>query len=615
MKQNLNFIVRIIALLSSVLGLVSCGISIDTEEITKIKVGIQTAPSLTKTSILSNGLSAKWEEGDELALWAINSGSSYTLTSQVFKLYGANLGHGFFTSELSSPMPSGTYTYYCTYPVPISVNGTKADFILPSVQNGRVSAGADIMIATPKQDKELAELSNPDDHSNLSLQMNRLMHQLRFWIPTGENTLGEEVKEIIVNMPYNIAGRVTADFTDPSSPLTLSEPLSQVKLDLENPINESDFESADFACAAIFPSGTFTAADYMNVTVYSDTYKSELQPISLSGRTFESGHSTPVRLLPINQQRFFRISYHVGNNFIGEPLSKINISVGDVAVVSYVCSAEGVENEEIVTEFLGDAGEVDYNAVINAVNSGTAVLTYETEHALYSKPLTASDLVQNGNRSKIELGDVPYLLFEDFTNAKASEHNDAYTAGTNSDRNLGGYLLNGDLSRDGWNASRYKITAGDNVRVNVRYQSGAWVVNRMCGRLDTPAMSYLKPGAVVDVVLEFKEAFYVPAGYSYDDSNTNNALFHVGVHKLPENTPIDGVYSDDIKTSATIIYDSPKFASEDISMLKPMTLTIPSVDNTTRIVFFPDTARNTSHIAANCCYFLYLDDIKVYIKH
>ena len=186
-----------------------------------VEVGINAGRgSQTRTVMLPNGLSAAWEDGDELAVWARNSSGSYILAKQIFKTYGADEAHGFFTSTLASEMPEGEYTYLCCYPAPLSVSGTSLTFNLPAVQDGKASGGADIMIADPVQHGPLAPLADPDDHSNLSLRMNRLMHQFRFWIPEGRNPMGEPLEEIIMTMPQNIAGTVTADLSNPSAAAT-----------------------------------------------------------------------------------------------------------------------------------------------------------------------------------------------------------------------------------------------------------------------------------------------------------------------------------------------------------------------------------------------------------
>ena len=218
-------------------------------------------------------------------------------------------------------------------------------------------------------------------------------------------------------------------------------------------------------------------------------------------------------------------------------------------------------------------------------------------HASVDIPLPASCLTLNDNLASIELGEVPYLLEEDFSTAVPTAHDDDYTASSNSDRNVAGYLLDGYLPRNGWNAARFAIFEGDCIRINCRYQSGAWVVERWCGRLDTPAMSYLKPDASVTVVVEYDEAFYVPAGYNRDDSATAMACYRIGTHSNAESSKLDGCKSDNIASNASIVFTSERFASEDVSAMHSRTQEIASVGATTRIVFFADTGRTTSVVA------------------
>jgi hypothetical protein len=52
-----------------------------------------------------------------------------------------------------------------------------------------------------------------------------------------------------------------------------------------------------------------------------------------------------------------------------------------------------------------------------------------------------------------------------------------------------------------------------------------------------------------------------------------------------------------------------------VSVLNPASLTISSVGPATRIVWFVDTDRTTSVIAANAVYYLYLDNIRIYIDN
>ena len=154
----------------------------------KVKVGFFAGGTQTRTAMLPNGLSAEWVSGDEIAVWAMNSSGSYTLANQTFGTYGIDASHGFFTSTLDAAMPEDTYTYYCCYPTPLSVNGTQVTFNVPAEQDGKAGNGADIMVATPVRHAALTAIPEPEAHSGMSMSMNRMMHQFRFWIP-GSNTI------------------------------------------------------------------------------------------------------------------------------------------------------------------------------------------------------------------------------------------------------------------------------------------------------------------------------------------------------------------------------------------------------------------------------------------
>lgn len=582
------------------------------------EVGIYAGGARTRTEMLSNGLSAAWTAGDELALWARTSAGSYALSNQVFKTYGIDSERGYFTSMLPVAMVEGAYTYMCCYPVPVSVSGTSATFNLPSVQDGKASGGADIMIATPTEHGALAPVPEPEDHSGLSMRMNRMMHQFRFWLPSEYDTFGEKIEEIILTMPQNIAGTVTADISSPSSASSLSNGVNTMTLSLAEPIGgASDLDNASFACAAVFPyNGTYTSADYMELTVYSQRYKASIDPISLSGRTFAAGHSTPVKIKPVSVDEYYRLTMKVGDNLIGESLSNVQIAFNGSEWYRYTnTSAEGYGNFVHSVEALGTDGKNAYDLIVSSVESGVATYTYETEHALVTRPITADMMTYDGNKIVLDLGDVPYLIYEDFTNALATAHDDDYTAGANSDRNYTGYLLDGYMPQTGWNAARFSIFDGDCIRINCRYQSGGWITERICGRLDTPSLKYLKSGASVNVAVEFDYSFYVPPGYNRDDSQSQQAHYIIGTHTNSETSAINGENYSDIDNKSTIIYESGRYASGSVDKMSHSNIAVSSATSSTRIVFWAGTDRNTSVIAANSVYYLYLDNIKVYINN
>lgn len=619
MKYLRTRILCVASLLITTLLLSSCMDDLRVEVPGCVKVGFYAGGEKTRTTMLSNGLSAEWVAGDQVAVWALNSSGSYAISNQIFTTYGLDASRGFFSSTLNSAMPEGLYTYFCCYPLPLSVNGTQATFSISSEQDGKASNGVDIMVATPTRHSAMTALPDPEDHSGMSMSMNRMMHQFRFWMPVGYNPMGEDVLEIITTMPYNIAGRVSADISDPTAGLVTQGGTNTMTLVLADPIGESaNLDNASFACASVIPyNGIFSDSDYMNLVLYSKRYKATLEPISLSGRTFAPGHSTPVRLLPTAIDEYYRLTMKVRNNNIGEPLLNVQIAFNGGEWYRYTNSAEeGSGNFKHIVEALGTEGKDAYDLIVSSIESGVATYTYETEHALVTRPLTADMMTYDGNRIVLDLGDVPYLLYEDFSNARETAHDDDYTAGASSDRNYGGYLLDGYMPLNGWNASRFRVFEGDYIRVNCRYQSGGFVPERVCGRLDTPALKYIKSGVTVNVAVEFDKAFYVPAGYYIDDSNNKAAHYIIATHTNSEGSSINGENYGDIDNKTTRIYQSDNFVSEGGSNFSHVVLPVPiPATSSTRITFWPGTTQNSSKLGANSIYYLYLDNIKVYINN
>ena len=192
MRRNSTRIVCVCLKIAALLTFASCNDQNDLKPTAvprEVEVGFYAGGVQTRTEMLQNGLSAAWKEGDQLAVWAADANGSYVLSNQIFGTYGIDGQRGFFTSVLGSAMPQGTYTYYCCYPTPTSVSGTSVTFNLPSVQDGKVSGGSDIMVATPVVHGALTAVPEPEDHSGMSMQMNRMMHQFRFFIPQDDQLM------------------------------------------------------------------------------------------------------------------------------------------------------------------------------------------------------------------------------------------------------------------------------------------------------------------------------------------------------------------------------------------------------------------------------------------
>ena len=539
MRRDRNRIVCVCLEIAALLAFASCNDELDTKAPDmphKVEVGFYAGDAQTRTEMLQNGLSAAWVAGDQIALWALNSSGSYTLSNQVFKTYGLDQSRGFFTSTLASAMPEDTYTYYCCYPVPEAVNGTQVTFTVPGLQDGKAAGGADIMAALPVQHSALTEIPAPEDHSGMSMQMRRMMHQFRFYVPEEDQILGDEkIESILLSFPEPVAGKAVLDVADPESGLQLTEGISDMRLDLTEPIGVSAGDLYQYACLAFAPVSFEAGQTLQILKAYTDDKIAFFDPIDLKGKTCEPGHSTPVRLVVRELVDYAGIIYlTVRTNNLGENPKKITFTApqgcnwgdGGTNVLVYDPGREILAGETIAVKF-----ETDVDAYKAFSNKEISVV-YDSENALVSETLTMPSIETYG-KTDVSLT-VPYLLFEDFSCVYAEGESYGNNSYAQDEREQPGYSLDGCMSHTGWNASRY-WTKGNSIRINTRYQCvGATVAGYTIafssyhhGRLDTPQLTGLKPGKTVDLRMNYDAGGYLHATSS---SEANDVLLCVASH-------------------------------------------------------------------------------------
>ena len=527
MRRNSTRIVCVCLKIAALLTFASCNDQNDLKPTVvprEVEVGFYAGGVQTRTEMLQNGLSAAWVAGDRIAVWALGSSGAYALSNQVFETYGLDRSRGFFTSTLASEMPEDTYNYYCCYPVPETVNGTQVTFNIPSLQDGKASGGADIMAATPVQHGALTEIPNPEDHSGMSMKMNRMMHQFRFYVPQEDQILGDEkIESILLSFPEPVVGKAILDVADPDSGLQLTEGGSDVRLDLSEPIGVSAGDAYQYACLAFAPVSFEAGQTLQIVKAYTDDKIAFFDPIDLKGKTCEAGHSTPVRLVVRELVDYAGIIYlTVGTNNLGENPKKITFTApegcnwgdGGTNVLVYEPGREISVGETIAVKF-----ETDVDAY-KAFSNKEISIVYDSENAIVSETLTMPAIETYG-KTDVSLT-VPYLLFEDFSCVYAEGESYGNNSYSQDEREQPGNSLDGCMSHTGWNASRY-WTKGNSIRINTRYQCvGATVFGYTIafssyhhGRLDTPHLTGLKPGKTVDLIMK-----YDAGGYLHTSSNS-----------------------------------------------------------------------------------------------
>lgn len=596
-----------------------------------VEVGIYAGGQHTRTEMGENGLSAHWSADDELSVWATSSSGSYVLSNQVFYAYGLDEKLGYFTTTLPSEMANWRYTYYSCYPVPESVNGTSVTFDLPSRQDGKVSSGADIMIATPTSFGPLTPMPEVEDHSGLSLEMNRMMHQFRFQVPSTDDKLnGAAIQKINLAFPVNVVGKVTLDYTDPSKPATLSNGSKDVVLDLKEPVT---VQQQNYACVALVPV-KFESGQKLQIKAYTADKIVTMDPIDLRAKECLAGHSTPVMLIIKSVTDYpYQLTFKVAANNLGENPNSIRFEAPSGCVwpeqssnvYTYAPGRKISVGEQIVFRF-------EDEAQYRAFSSKKINITYDSDNALTSQSVTLANL-SSTDKSSISLT-VPYLFYEDFSGISSfNDGHDNPTVGTSSDTYKGITELSSKTSAlSGWYGTRIGGQSGTSIRICCRYEHVLLAGAYYKGRVYTPFLSNIKDGKDVKVSVSFKygsnRSERDPLLGSPPDKSP---IMYFGVNTQGQVTNPDENEGDIIDQVTGLIGGS-GYASSAVTSLSPMVIkgetlpktggsytsfagtksvTIDNVDSGMRLSWVISTDNTASNTNAN--YWLYIDDIKVSI--
>lgn len=575
---------------------------------------------------VGSGATIRWADNDRIVVWAESTADgTYPIDGVTFALatYNAEYTSADFMATVGG-MAEGTYTYTALYPVPASRSGSTVSYTLPAVQSGAYDPTLDVMTAATT-----GNALEPSDgfHTEIgweqpTLAFGHLFHLLRIRIPEGKNNLGLPIRRLEITFPQEVVGTVSFDAFDPEHTQSWSNLSNQITVELSD---DHRFDAGEgYVWLHIRPTtldGEITFQAYDEAGVPADAISTTVQ------KTLQPQRITPIALTiptsPLEPLTYVKIS-EIGNN-LGEDWQTMTLS-GYNFLVPFTTST-------VTTKQYTPTADKNYYAVIcadpNSLAGKTLPLQYESVHTLFDDPLTFGAAVQSKAYNTFNKV-VPYLLEEDFTDAPASSNNDTYEPKSQANQNTDGVTLGGTLS--GWNASRYQVFADRYVRIGVRYQSGAGVVGRYCGRLDTPQLSKLKANANADIRVSFDMGCYVPnqAYYLYivmtrywDPSDNKDVSCVAGTHTNADN-PLDGQNQNDVADQYTNFYTSALMSdetndtgsfTENAFPHKNTTFTATGAGNTTRVCWWALTNYNESHIGKNSHYYIYLDNIKVQIAN
>lgn len=558
-------------------------------------IGFCTGEASTRTMMNPDGLTASWEKGDRIAVWAKNSAGEYTLNNTQFSVYGADGARAFFTATIDASMPEDSYTYFATYPVPESVSLTKATFTIPSIQDGKVSGGADIMIANPLLHGPLDEVQELSDYTKLGMSMEHILHQFRLYLPEGEDKLGgEAIVKMVLTFPKPVAGKLVADFTDTEAAPEFSGEEKSITLKLSEPLVNSTSSERKYAMAAFFPS-SFEASESINIKIYTETKIANAYPVNLEGRTFAAGHSTPVRLRISDIREYARLRFTVSSNNLGENANAVRLTApqgctwGDGSTIY-----EYRPGHEITT---GETFEIPFENLdtFRTFSGKDVTVTFDTEHVDATQTVRVPDLTTL-NFAEISAG-LPYLLYEDFSGVESFNSGDNYAMSNAGSKSPKSFL-------NGWTGGRVGAEAGMCIRIACRRETS----KGYDARVDSAP------------IISLKKSTDIKVSYDYGVNNKYGGIAIITDGNVGQNVHIGYVTDTKGYSSGD---DSGTFESDNMFYAKEYTGSYTSTPNSdTRIIHSAPTGvlRITWRSAAeyqagttNTTCWLYLDNIKVQI--
>ena len=570
--------------------------SVDVEE-----VSFAMPLDATRTAIEDDGATTRWTEGDKLAVWAMDAEGGYAFENAQFTLryFSPEYDKAYFTSNIA-PMAEGDYTYYVSYPKPVSTNGTTATYTLSAAQSGKYDGIHDIMIAEPVVNEALTVGRRVEFNTIMRHQM----HALKITIPEKASNFADRVYSLEITFPNAVVGDVTLDVTNPNAEPVYSNTSNTITVK-----SDDGFAVGSDIWVFVLPG---TVSGDVSYKLKGLAQRSEVATYPLE-REFERGHVTPIRMAMPPYEKYTALHFSIGANYLGEDFNTFTLYDNNGNEV-------GVFNRNAENRYT-----VEYNGEFDAANFSNTnwTLVFDSDNAIVENSVNLGTIKPYFEQS-ITPVDVPYLMFEDFEDVSEQESN-GNNSYQSSDRNQPGVALSGEL--DGWNGARFWIKPGA-ARINARYQSVKIIMSFASyhyGRLDTPPLGNstrgIKAGKSVNLKVDFDAALYKHTSSSL---SLNSGAINIATHTNASN-PIDGIptgstgisssYDTTLADFGNTIYTenlADNAGDNDFGKIFPTyTAELPSVSSDTRIVFYPtlSTASGTGNTEVN----VYVDNIKVSI--
>lgn len=477
----MNVFNKILSTIVALLLVVSCSTSYDEvvhNETELVEVGFELPNEATRTTIGVDGMSTCWVPGDKLAVWAMNSSGDFVFENTMFMLryFSDEFSSAYFTSNIA-PMAEGEYTYMISYPMPKEVNGTLATYNISATQSGEYDGRYDVMIAEPVLEGALTAQSQV----KLNTVMRHKMHALKITVPEGRNLYGARFYRLEIVFPTAVVGDITIDVSDASEPPIYTNTTNTIVVE-----NEKGFDTGDDIWVFVLPGMVDGDVSYY---VRGERRKSNTATYSLS-REMKEGHVTPINMAtPAIYPYYTSLMLSVDQNNLGEEFNYFDVYDSNG---NHMGKFERNAKNQYYVDYEGefDADQYDYS---------TWRVVFDSEHAVVETTIKLGDMTDYSEHTCWM--NVPYLFYENFSTITTYNRDVVTgaqgTAVTAYDLSQSTYGL-----KSGWTGARTGGESGKAIRVGSRVDR-VWGYTHTYGRLDSPAITGLKPDAMVDVTVSF----------------------------------------------------------------------------------------------------------------
>ena len=554
------------------------------------EVGFFMPVDATRTSLDPDGVHTRWSENDKLAVWAKDSEGSYVFENASFMLryFSTDYDKAYFTSNIAA-MKEGEYTYYLSYPVPASTNGTQATYRLPAVQTGKYDGRYDIMVAEPVVEGALTS----SERVELNTIMHHKMHAVKITVPEGRNHHGGRLYRLEITFPNAVVGDIVIDVSDPDAEPTYINTSNTIVLECPE-----GFDAGDSLWAFVLPGTVDGEVSYF---AKGERRSSCVASYPLN-RDLMAGHVTPINMtIPELYPYYTAVTFSVDQNNLGEDFNFFNVY--DAAGNHMGKFARNAENKYVVDY----EGEFDADQYDNT----SWRIVFDSEHAIVETSVNLGDMTDYTEHTRWM--NVPYLFAEDFSSL--AKYDGDYQAGPYTSTS-GASTTARDLAQygiaSGWTGARTGCdAAGTAILVAGRVDCVIAGTTRAYGRLDSPELSCIKPDARVKVKVTF----------DYGGSRSGNSTYYpVGRVGYTTTSGLINGYATQFNNNASfsnidgaVEVPSIPTSGSASALTKSMTHTISDCTSSHRISWHVGHLGYKSWKINNGCGWMYIDNVRVSI--